>query len=187
MSAYDSLLGKREVETDMAETFEAEFPVVTGRSVEILSHGESPDCIARIDGVETGVELTSIKAGSAEDMVLEIRRLASKKHKSYKARGLFQIRPIILLGHLDWPGVDVEGPALYDVWEKLEDCFDPSDFVGLGFSEIWLMDETLKYTSRKDPRCPADFFCFGPAVRVGFWEQERKRPPYWSLIQYAFL
>jgi hypothetical protein len=40
-------------------------PVVAGRSGEILSHGESRECDARIEGVETVVELTSIKAGSA--------------------------------------------------------------------------------------------------------------------------
>lgn len=182
MNAYDSLLGKREVETGMAETFEAEFPVVTGRTVEILSYGESPDCIAQIDGIETGVELTSIKAGSAENMILEMHRLAHKKHASYDARRLFQTRPIILLGHLDWPARDVEGPTLYDVWEELDDSFDPSDFEGLGFSEIWLMDETFKYTSRKDPRCPADFFCFAPTGQIGFWERERKRRPYWAFL-----
>ena len=45
--AYDNALGLRESETIHADTFEAEFPVITGRTVEILSHGESPDPIAR--------------------------------------------------------------------------------------------------------------------------------------------
>jgi hypothetical protein len=41
-----------------------------------------------------------------------------------------------------------------------------SDFpkvIGRGFSEIWLMDDGMKYTSRRDPRAPADFFCFAPS------------------------
>jgi hypothetical protein len=42
MSGYDSLLGKREVETAIAETFEAEFAAVTGRSVQILSYANRP-------------------------------------------------------------------------------------------------------------------------------------------------
>ena len=36
-------------------------------------------------------------------------------HDSYKRRNIFDTRPIILLGDLDWPAKDVEGPALYDV------------------------------------------------------------------------
>ena len=68
--------------------FEAEFPVVTGRPVEILSHGETPDRIALIDGVETGVELTAIDAGSADGILDEIIRLAGQKHESYLRRGI---------------------------------------------------------------------------------------------------
>jgi hypothetical protein len=119
-SAYDYALGLRESETIHAETFEAEFPVITDRTVEILSEGESPDRIALIDGVETGIELTAIHAGSADDIVGETIRLATQKHRSYERRGIFDGRPIILLGHLDWPARDVEGPALYDVYEELE-------------------------------------------------------------------
>ena len=58
--SYADALGLSEVETGVAETFEAEFPAVTGRLVKILSAGESPDRIALIDGIETGVELTAI-------------------------------------------------------------------------------------------------------------------------------
>jgi len=181
--AYDDVLGLREVETDVADTFEAEFPVVTGRTVEILSAGESPDRVALIDGIEIGVELTSIKAGSADQIIAEVLRLANQKHESYERRGIFDSRPIILLGHLDWPAKNVEGPALYDVHEELTQLIVPSDFDGFGFSEIWLMDDGLKYTSRRDPRAPADFFCFAPAGEVRFWERERKRRPYWGLIR----
>jgi hypothetical protein len=86
------------------------------------------------------------------------------------------------LGHLDWPAKDVEGPALYDVYEELAELTIPDDFGG-GFSEIWLMDGGPKYTSRRDPRAPADFFCFTPTDSLGFWKRERKRRPYWGLIR----
>jgi hypothetical protein len=145
-----------------------------------LSAGESPDRIALISGIETGVELTSIKAGSAYDVVAEILRLASQKHETYQRRGVFGPRPIILLGQLDWPTKDVEGPALYDVHEALAELIVPNDFGGFGFSEIWLMDAGAKYTSRRDPRAPADFYCFAPVKEIGFWERQRKRRPYWG-------
>ena len=185
--AYDNELGRREVETGAADTFEAEFPVVTFRTVKILSASEPPDRIALIDGIETGVELTSIKAGNADDMIAEISRLASKKHESYDRRGIFDTRPLILLGQLDWPAKDVEGLALYDVHKELAELIVPSDFNGFGFSEIWLMDDGPKYTSRHDSRAPADFFCFAPTEKIGFWERERKRRPYWGLVRDYFL
>jgi len=181
--AYDNELGRREAETGAADMFEAEFPVITGRTVRILSAGESPDRIALVGGIETGVELTSVKVGSAEHVLAEILRLANQKHESYQRRGIFRFRPIILLGHLDWPAIDVEGPALYDVQDELRNLFLPSDFDGLGFSEIWLMDDGPKYTSRRDPRAPADFYCFTPMENAGFWERERKRRPYWGLVR----
>jgi hypothetical protein len=98
---YEDALGLREVESAIADTFEAEFPVITGRGVEIIDGGEAPDLIARIDGVETGVELTAIHAGSANDAITEVLRLARKKSESYARRQIFSTRPIILLGHLD--------------------------------------------------------------------------------------
>jgi len=172
--AYEDALGRCEVETDVAHIFETEFPVVTGRKVEIVSEGESPDRVALIDSIETGVELTAIKADCADDILAEVFRLGSRKHESYERRGIFDIRPIILLGHLDWPAGDVEGPALYDVHEELSRLMPPSDFDKLRFSEVWLIDGDPKYTSRRDPRAPADFFCFAPGDKVGFWERERK-------------
>ncbi len=181
--AYEDAVGGREVETGVADTFEAEFPVITGRTVKILSAGESPDRIALIDGIETGVELTLIKAGSADHIIAELLRLASQKHESYDRRGIFDTRPVILLGHLDWPTKDVEGPAQYDVHEELAELIVPSDFDGFGFTEIWLMDDGPRYTSRRDPRTPADFFCFAPTEKIGFWECERKRRPYWGLVR----
>jgi hypothetical protein len=183
--ADSDALGLREVETGISDTFEAEFAMVTGRTVEILSAGESPDRIALTDRIETGIELTAIHAGSADHIIAEVLRIAGRKQESYSRRGIFETRPIILLGHLSWPDRDVEGPALYDVYEELAELTVPDDF-GSGFSEIWLMDDGLKYTSRRDPRAPADFFCFTPAESVGFWERERKRRPYCGLIRDSF-
>jgi hypothetical protein len=182
-SSYEDAVSRREVETGVADTFEAEFPVITGRTVKILLAGESTDRVARIDGIETGVELTCIKAGSADNNIAELLRLGAKSTRATKRRGIFDTRPIILLGHLDWPAKDVEGPALYDVHEELAELIVPSDFDGFGFSEIWLIDDGPKYTSRRDPRTPADFFCFAPAEKIGFEECERKRRPYWGLVR----
>jgi hypothetical protein len=176
-NAYDYALGLRESETIHAEIFEAEFPVITGRKVEILFEGEAPDRIALIDGVGTGVELTAIYAGSADDIVNETIRLATQKQRSYQRRGIFDGRPIMLLGHLSWPARDVEGPALYDVYEELEHLVGDGDFDALGFCEIWLMDDGPKYTSRWDPRAPADFFCFSPAEQIGFLGTGTKASP----------
>jgi hypothetical protein len=181
--AYDDALGRREVETGVADTFEAEFPIVTGRTVKIVSVGEFPDRVALIDSIEAGVELTAIKADCAADILAEVLRLGSQKHESYERRGIFDIRPIILLGHLDWAARDVEGLALYDVHQELSGLMVPNDFDNLRFSEVWLMDDGQKYTSRRDPRAPADFFCFAPAEKIGFWERERKRRPYWGLVR----
>jgi hypothetical protein len=180
--SYEDELGRREVETSIADAFEAEFPAVTGRSVQILSDGECPDRIAYIEGIETGVELTAIKAGNGYDMLAELLRLATQKDESYARRRIFDIRPIILLGHLDWPARDVVGLALHDVHKELTNLVDPDDFEALRFSEIWLMDAGPKYTSRTDPRTPADFFCFSPTKKFGLWEIERKRRPYGSLV-----
>jgi hypothetical protein len=181
--SYTDALGLREVEAGMAETFEAEFPVVTGRTAKILSCDEAPDRIALIDGIETGLELTAIKADGAEDVIEEFWRIARKKHESYHPRGIFELRPMILLGILDWLSQDIEGAALYDMRDELADALAANDFAAFGFSEIWLLDDGPKYTSRTDPRAPADFFCFAPVDRVGFWERERKRRPYFGLAR----
>ncbi len=180
--AYEHALGLRETETSAAETFAAEFPGVMGRSVVILSEGESPDRVMLIDGIETGVELTAIHAGGAGDIIDELLRLARQKHETYERNGIFDKGPVMLLGNLDWPAPHVEGPALYDVREELAELVLPSDFAGFGFNEIWLMDDGPKYTSRRDPRAPADFFCFAPADSIGFWERERKRRPHRELL-----
>jgi hypothetical protein len=78
MSSYDSLLVLRESEDSIADIFEAEFPIVTGRSIKIIGRNLSPDCIASIDDVETGLELTAIHAGDAEEIQSEIVRVSEK-------------------------------------------------------------------------------------------------------------
>jgi hypothetical protein len=174
MSSDDYVIGKRMCEDMTAEAFASDFPKVTGRTVEIVGGDDPPDVIALIDGIETGVELTAIMAASAEDIVLEMHRLATQKHEKYDRRGLFGARRMYQ--------AMATYPALWDVWEEVDGMYDPSDFDGFGFSEIWLMDDGMKYTSRRDPRAPADFFCFAPSDQGGFWELGRKRrPPYWHL------
>ena len=58
---------------------------------------------------------------------------------------------------------------------ELEDLIVASGFYRFGFSEIWLMDDGLKYTSRQDRRAPAE--------KIGFWQRERKRRPYWGFVR----
>jgi hypothetical protein len=94
-------LGLRECETNDAETFGAEFPAVTRRTVKILDcSGDPPDRMALIDGIVTGVELTSAHTATAEDIVEEVLRLVKQKHESYKPRGIFNNGPVLLLFRL---------------------------------------------------------------------------------------
>jgi hypothetical protein len=186
MGSYDSLLGRSEVEQSAADIFEAEFGAVTGRSVKITDRGESPDYVALIDDREVGLELTAIHAGDAETVLAEIIRITAKKGASYRRRGIFA-RPVVLVGHLDWPAPDAEGTALFDCHSELAALIRVGEFNACGFSEVWLMDAGYKYSSRRDPRCPADFFCFAPLHTCGFHQRGRKRRPYWSLVQDRFL
>jgi hypothetical protein len=48
----------------IAEAFASDVPKVTRRTVEIVGGDDPPDVIALIDGVETGVELTTIMAAN---------------------------------------------------------------------------------------------------------------------------
>ena len=41
-----------------------------------------------------------------------------QEYDSYTRRGVFDTRPMMLLGCLDWPAPEVEGPALYDAREE---------------------------------------------------------------------
>jgi hypothetical protein len=74
-----------------------------------------------------------------------------------------------------------EGPALFDVSLELAEHFVSTDFEGFGLSEIWLMDDGPKYTSRRDSRAPTDFYSFAPADKI--WERQRKRRPYWGVVR----
>src|SRR5580693_5449961 len=65
-------------------------------------------------------------------------------------------------------------PALWDVWEEVADIYAPSDFDGVGFSEIWLMDDGYKYTSRRDPLF-TDFARLSVKASGHFAASERKR------------
>jgi hypothetical protein len=111
--AYDRALGLRESEARVAASFAAEFQVVVGRTVTLMSEGESPDRNMLIDGIETGVELTAIHADGAEQIIQELLPLASQKHESFARRDLFAARPMILLGHLDWPSPETEGSGIF--------------------------------------------------------------------------
>jgi hypothetical protein len=64
--------------------------------------------------------------------------------------------------------------SIYDVHEELLELIVPNAFGDLGYSEVWLMDDGHKYTSRSDPRAPADFFCFAPADKIRFWGTREK-------------
>ena len=108
MSSDNHVIGKRMCEDMTADAFASDFPKVTGRRVEIVGGDDPPDVIALIDGVETGVELTAIMTASAEDVVLEMQRLAKDKHEKYSRRGFFDARPMILLGHLTWPAISAK-------------------------------------------------------------------------------
>jgi hypothetical protein len=79
MNGYDALLARREVEDSVADVFEAEFLVVTGRSVEIVGRGESPDYEVLIDDVKTGLELTAIMPVMQKQSWLKCDHLQAKR------------------------------------------------------------------------------------------------------------
>jgi hypothetical protein len=87
--------GKQMVEEMMMEPFLDSYPYLTGRTVEIISQGESPDFLAFIDGREMGIELTQIHAETPGDYLDEVVRLVLKKEAIYDQHGVF-LRPTIL-------------------------------------------------------------------------------------------
>ena len=78
----DSDHGKQMAEEMMMEPFLDSYPRLTGRTVEIISQGESPDFLALIDGRETGIELTKIHAETPDDYLDEFRQDGSSAHGS---------------------------------------------------------------------------------------------------------
>jgi hypothetical protein len=162
--------GKTLVEQMIMESFVGSFPRVTGRPVEVLSQGESPDFVALVENIETGIELTEIRADSPESYLDEVVRLSSKKEIIFERNGVFR-RPTILLCHSDQP-------PIYDMRRFLDGVPTWCDLTETQFSEIWLMDLSDEYYSIRDPRKPADFYCLSPAEMGGFYECERTRKPF---------
>jgi hypothetical protein len=166
----DSDHGKQMAEEMMMEPFLDSYPRLTGRTVEIISQGESPDFLALIDGRETGIELTKIHAETPDDYLDEVIRLALKKETSYDQRGVFS-RPTILLCYGDHP-------PIFDMLGFLDGSPSWADLTDSKFTEIWLMDLSDEYYSAQDPRKPADLYCLSPADLRGFYELPRTRKPY---------
>lgn len=157
----DTDIGKRMVEEMNLEAFVDSYPLVTGRSLEIIGGGEAPDFEALIDGVPMGLELTEIRdADDPDDYLAEVFRIADKKASSYRRHGSFASRPIMLVCHSDGlPFFDFQDAMSHTYWE---------DFDLLGFAEIWLMDLSAAYYSAQDPRRPADLFGLTPKQWRGF-------------------
>jgi hypothetical protein len=93
----DNAIGKRMVQDDLLEQILDSYPVITGRTVTEEWEGDatqvegSPDYIIGLDGKPFGIELTEIQGThDAWDYVAEGYRLAAKKNKSYRRRGIFR-------------------------------------------------------------------------------------------------
>jgi hypothetical protein len=166
----DSDYGKKIVEEMVMESFLGSFSRVTGRPVEILSHGESPDFVALVEGRETGIELTEIGAKSMDEYIDEVVRLSQKKEMTFERNNVF-LRPTILLCHGD-------APPIYDMRQFLDGVPAWLDITETKFSEMWLMDLSDEYYSIRDPRKPADLYCLSPAHARGFYECERTSKPF---------
>jgi hypothetical protein len=163
----DSEIGKREIENMILDQLLDSLPIITRRAVTEEWEGVaekvegSPDHIISLDGKPFAIELTEIRdAEDAEGYVEEAYRLASKKSESYSRRGIFRF-PIALAMYSSTP-------PLFDFRASLEATTFHADFEALGFAEIWAVDFSDAYYSPRDPRRPADVFCFKPAAWFGF-------------------
>jgi hypothetical protein len=172
----DAELGKRQVECDiLAQVLDA-FSTVLGCNITDDWEGDaeqvegSPDAIIGLDGKPFGVELTEIRdVEDADGYVDEAYRIAEKKSASYSRRGLFKF-PIAL-------AIYSYSPPLFDIKTRLAETAYQPDFEALGFAGIWALDLSDAYYSARDPRRPADVFCFKPATCFGFLRfgnQDRK-------------
>jgi hypothetical protein len=164
----DYAIGKRMVEDDLLEQVLDSFPIITRRTITEEWEGEaeriegSPDYIIGLDGKPFGIELTEIQGvDDAWDYVAEGYRLASKKSKSYRRRGIFRF-PIALI-------MNSTEPALFDICEELDSETYRSTFTRLGFSEVWAIDFSDDYYTPGHPLRRADMFCFKPARWFGFY------------------
>jgi hypothetical protein len=165
---YDKELGKREVETDTFEQVLDAFSDVIGWNVLDEWEGDaeqvegSPDRIIGLDGRAFGIELAEIRdvedAGSYID---EAYRIAAKKSESYSRRGLFRFPIALIMYSYD--------PPLFDMRQHLAGMVFQEDFEGLGFAGMWAVDVSNAYYSGRDPRRPADLFCFKPTAQFGFY------------------
>jgi hypothetical protein len=152
------------------EPFLDSYPRVTGNKIEIVSQGESPDFVARINDRETGIELTEIRAETPDAYIEEVIRLSGKKDEIFQRNGVFA-RPTILLCH-------GQRPPIYDMRGFLDGVPSWIDLTETKFAEIWLMDLSDEYYCAQDPRKPADLYCLAPANRRGLYETERTRKPF---------
>jgi hypothetical protein len=164
---YDKELGKREVEDGVLIQVLDAFSIAAGWNLTGDWEGEaeqvegSPDAIVGRDGKPFGVELTEIRdAEDAESYIAEAYRLAEQKSASYSRRGLFKF-PIALAMYS-------YSPPLFDLRKRLAQTVYRPDFDALGFVEIRAVDFSDAYYSARDPRRPADMFCFKPATQFGF-------------------
>jgi hypothetical protein len=130
----------------------------------------SPDRIIGLDGKAFGMELREIRdTEDVESYIDEACRIAAKKSESYSRRGLFRFPIALIIYSYDAP--------LFDMQERLAAMVFQEDFEGLGFAEIWAVDFSDAYYSGRDPRRPADLFCFKPTAQFGFYRggaQDRK-------------
>jgi len=158
----DTDIGKRISEETALEPFFESFPLITGRTIEIVGNGESPDFEIKIDDAPFGLEVTEIRDYDEEnDYLVEVYRIAERKDKSYKRRKIFEKYSIVLLCFSDcFP--------FFDARRALERAVFWSDFDALSFSEIWLMDLADEYYSARDPRRPADLFGLKPERWRGY-------------------
>ena len=159
--------GKQMVEETMLERLLEPISFVTGRT--LTEEGAdgfarvegSPDFVVGFDGRPFGIELAEVR--DVSDSVAyygEALRLACKKSESYERRGLFA-NPIGLVMYAD-------DPPLFEIRNELEAIGAQMDFEQLGFAEVWAVDFSDAYFSHRDPRRPADLFCFKPRTTFGF-------------------
>jgi hypothetical protein len=158
----DTDIGKWISEETALEPFSESFPLITGRTIEVMEKSESPDFKIKIDDAPFGLEVTEIRDCDEEnDYLSEVYRIAARKDKSYRSRKIFENYPIVLLCYSDcFP--------FFDARRALERAAFWSVFDALSFSEIWLMDLADEYYSARDPRRPADLFGLKPEHWRGY-------------------
>ena len=168
----DQEIGKRMGEEAILEAFEAAYPQITGRDLVEVTKSESPDFLVVLGEENVGLEISEIRnCEDVDDYLAEVWRLADQKNNSYKRRGLFEISIFLIFYSYK--------PPIYEIQKSIEVRFEPDDFDGLSFEEVWLMDLSEEYFSYQDPRRPADMFCLKPGEWRGFYRiGSHGRKPY---------